>query len=135
MLTYGDGLANINIEDLLKFHKRHGKLATITAVRPPARFGGISLVNDKVIEFKEKPQIGEGWINGGFFVFEPEVLDFIDGDSIELEKEPLERLTTEGQLIAYQSNQFWQCMDTLRDVRMLETLWQSGDPPWKVWKE
>lgn len=135
LLTYGDGVANIDIQDLIRFHKKHGKLATVTAVRPPARFGGISLQGEQVIEFKEKPQIGEGWINGGFFVMEPEVFDYIEGDSIELEKEPLEQLTSDNQLVAYQCNDFWQCMDTLRDVRMLQSLWQSGNPPWKVWKE
>ncbi|MCK4815829.1 glucose-1-phosphate cytidylyltransferase [bacterium] len=135
MLTYGDGLANIDIQELLSFHRGHGKLATVTAVRPPARFGGISLHDDQVIEFKEKPQIGEGWINGGFFVLQPEVVDYIEGDAIEWEKEPLERLTSEGQLVAYQHNKFWHCMDTLRDVRLLESLWRTGDPPWKVWAE
>jgi glucose-1-phosphate cytidylyltransferase len=135
MLTYGDGLADIDTGRLLSFHRAHGKLATVTAVRPPARFGGIRLSNDKVIDFKEKPQIGEGWINGGFFVLEPQVLDYIDGDDIEWEKEPLERLTAEGQLVAYQHRGFWQCMDTLRDLRLLESLWQSGDAPWRVWKE
>ena len=135
MLTYGDGVANIDIQELVSFHRGQGKLATITAVRPPARFGGISLECDQVIEFKEKPQIGEGWINGGFFVLEPEVLDYIDGDAIEWEKEPLERLAAEGQLVAYQHNEFWQCMDTLRDVRTMERFWQSGDAPWVVWED
>lgn len=135
MMTYGDGVANVDISALLAFHENHGKLATVTAVRPPARFGGIRLLDDKVTEFKEKPQIGEGWINGGFFVLEPEVLDYIEGDAIEWEKEPLEALTAEGQLVAYQHDHFWQCMDTLRDVRLLEELWQTAEPPWKVWSE
>jgi glucose-1-phosphate cytidylyltransferase len=134
MLTYGDGLADINIQELLSFHQKHGKLATVTAVRPPARFGGISLFDDQVAQFKEKPQIGEGWINGGFFVLEPKALDYIEEDATSWEREPLERLTAESQLVAYRHFGFWQCMDTLRDVRSLEALWQSGNPPWKSWR-
>jgi glucose-1-phosphate cytidylyltransferase len=133
MLTYGDAVANIDIASLLDFHRKHGKLATVTAVRPPARFGGITLQNDQVVHFKEKPQIGEGWINGGFFVLEPAVLNYIEGDAVEWEHEPLERLTAEGQLVAYRHNGFWQSMDTLRDVRVLESFWQGCEPPWKVW--
>jgi len=132
MLTYGDGLANIDINELVEFHRRHGRLATVTAVRPPARFGGINLQDNKVINFKEKPQIGEGWINGGFFVLEPEVLDYVEDDAIEWEKEPLEKLTAEDELVAYRLDRFWQCMDTLRDVRLLEDLWREGNPPWEV---
>ena len=134
MLTYGDGVANIDIEDLVAFHRAHGKLATVTAVRPPARFGGLSLDGDWVTRFAEKPQIGEGWINGGFFVLEPEVLDYIEGDAIAWEREPLERLAEEGQLAAYRHDEFWQCMDTQRDVRLLEGLWAEGRAPWKVWE-
>jgi glucose-1-phosphate cytidylyltransferase len=135
MLTYGDGVANIDIRRLVAFHRSHGKLATVTAVRPPARFGGLRFNGDLVTEFTEKPQIGEGWINGGFFVLEPAVLDYIDGDDTIFERGPLERLAAEGQLAAYKHDGFWQCMDTLRDVRLLESLWQSGSPPWKVWKD
>jgi glucose-1-phosphate cytidylyltransferase len=133
MLTYGDGVANVNVRKLLDFHRSHGKLATVTAVRPPARFGGLSFNGNLVCQFDEKPQIGEGWINGGFFVLEPGVLEYIDGDDSIWEREPLERLAAEEQLVAYRHDGFWQCMDTLRDVRLLESLWRSGDVPWKVW--
>ena len=129
MMTYGDGVADINVRELLEFHKRHGKLATVTAVRPPSRFGGLSFEGDRVRQFVEKPQIGEGWINGGFFVLEPKVLDYLADDETLFEKEPLERLADEGNLIAYRHEGFWQCMDTLRDVRLLEQLCQSGEPP------
>jgi glucose-1-phosphate cytidylyltransferase len=133
MMTYGDGVANVNVTELLAFHKSHGKLATITAVRPPSRFGGLSFDGDYVNEFVEKPQIGEGWINGGFFVLEPEVLDYIEGDTTVFEHEPLERLASDGQLVAYRHEGFWQCMDTLRDVRLLDNLWAQNSAPWKVW--
>ena len=134
MLTYGDGVADISCRELVDFHRAHGKLATVTAVRPPARFGGLAFEGDRISEFLEKPQIGEGWINGGFFVLEPEVLEYIDGDETIWEREPLERLADAGELMAYRHEGFWQPMDTLRDVRLLEGLWQSGDVPWKVWK-
>jgi glucose-1-phosphate cytidylyltransferase len=133
MLTYGDGLADMRCGDLLEFHRAHGKLATVTAVRPPARFGGLIFEGDLVSEFTEKPQIGEGWINGGFFVLEPAVLDYIEGDQTIWEREPLERLAEAGELVAYKHDGFWQPMDTLRDVRLLEGLWQSGSVPWKLW--
>jgi len=133
MLTYGDGVADVAVSDLLEFHRGHGKLATVTAVRPPARFGGLSFDGDLVAEFTEKPQIGEGWINGGFFVLEPRVLDYIEDDETVWEHEPLERLAEDGELVAFRHEGFWQCMDTLRDKRLLESLWQSGDVPWKVW--
>jgi glucose-1-phosphate cytidylyltransferase len=133
MMTYGDGVANVNLRDLVAFHRRHGKLATVTAVRPPARFGGLVFDGDRVVEFTEKPQIGEGWINGGFFVLEPAVLDYIAGDDTHWEREPVERLAREGQLMAYRHDDFWQCMDTLRDHRYLESLWGEGRAPWKVW--
>lgn len=132
MLTYGDGVADIDISRVLKFHRSHGRLATVTAVRPPARFGGLSFDGDLVVQFTEKPQIGEGWINGGFFVLEPGVLDYIQGDSTSFEGEPLERLAKDRQLVAYRHDGFWQCMDTARDIRLLENLWQSG-APWRVW--
>jgi len=135
MLTWGDGLADIDLQDLLSFHKRHGKLATLTAVRPPARFGHLELDNDQIVEFSEKPQTGEGWINGAFFVLEPAVFDYIDGDDTQWEKEPLERLAKDGQLMAYKHTSFWQCMDTIRDKKLLESLWQSGNAPWKSWED
>jgi len=135
LLTYGDGVANINIRDLVDFHRSHGRLATITSVRPPARFGDISFNGDLVAHFEEKPQTGSGWINGGFLVLEPGVIDYIDSDSTLFEKEPLERLAKDGQLVAYKHDGFWQCMDTLRDVRLLENLWSSDRVPWKVWED
>lgn len=134
MVTYGDGLANIDIARLLEFHQRHGKLATVTAVRPPARFGGLVLEGEAVRKFTEKPQTGEGWINGGFFVFQREVLDYIDGDNIALEREPLERLADDGQLMAFLHEGFWQPMDTMRERVLLEELWANGEAPWKVWQ-
>src|SRR5207247_10028745 len=115
------------------FHRHHGKLATVTAVRPPARFGGLAFDGELVRTFTEKPQIGEGWINGGFFVLEPGVLDYIDGDDTPWEHAPLERLAADGQLVAYRHDDFWQCMDTLRDLRLLESLWQQRRAPGKVW--
>lgn len=132
-MTYGDGVSNVNITKLLDFHQNHGKLATITAVRPPARFGGINFDGDRVASFTEKPQVGEGWINGGFFVLEPKVIDYIEGDSTFFEIEPLERLTADGQLMAFRHADFWQCMDTLRDRRLLERLWANNEAPWKTW--
>jgi glucose-1-phosphate cytidylyltransferase len=133
MMTFGDGVADIDVADLVRFHKAHGKLATLTAVRPPARFGHVELDDDRVDVFSEKPQAGEGWINGGFFVLEPQVLDYIDSDDVYFQKEPLERLAQEGQLMAYRHESFWQCMDTLRDKVYLQDLWEAGDAPWKVW--
>jgi len=133
MMTYGDGVANVNVADILAFHRQHGKLATVTAVRPPARFGELKFNGVLVESFREKPQVGEGWINGGFFVLEPQVLDYIEGDSIAWEREPMERLAREGQLAAYRHDGFWQCMDTLRDVLLLEGLWAEGEAPWKIW--
>ncbi len=130
MLTYGDGVADVDMGKLVTFHKSHGKLATITAVRPPGRFGALGFDGDLVTHFAEKPQTGEGWINGGFFVLEPQVLDYIGGDATLWENEPLELLAKEGQLAAYRHEGFWQCMDTLRDVRHLEDLWASGKAPW-----
>ena len=134
MMTFGDGVANINITDLIAFHRSHGKLATLTAVRPPARFGHVDLNGDQVVEVSEKPQLREGWINGGFFVLEPEVLkEYIDGDSTDFVREPLERLSRDGQLMAYKHSGFWQCMDTLRDKLLLQQLWDTESAPWNVW--
>jgi glucose-1-phosphate cytidylyltransferase len=132
-LTWGDGVANIDIPALLDFHRAHGKLATVTAVRPPARFGRLELDGPRVVEFSEKPQLGEGWINGAFFVLEPGIFDYIADDDTQWEKEPMERLAREGQLMAYRHEGFWQCMDTLRDKALLETLWAKGNAPWKIW--
>jgi glucose-1-phosphate cytidylyltransferase len=133
MLTYGDGVADLNISTLLDFHQKHSRLATVTAVRPPARFGSLVFDGDLITRFEEKPQIGEGWINGGFFVLQPEIVKYISGDEIVWERDPLENLASDGQLVAYQHPDFWLCMDTLRDVQMLEKLWVGGNAPWKVW--
>lgn len=134
MLTYGDGVASIDINALVAFHKKTGKLATVTAVRPPARFGTLDIDGDAVTSFREKPQSGEGWINGGFFVLQPEVRRYITGgDMTVFESDPMERLAADGQLAAYKHSGFWQPMDTLRDMRQLEHAWQSGAPPWRVW--
>jgi len=133
MLTYGDGVADVDLRKLLEFHRAHGKIATVTAVRPPSRFGSFVLEGSRIVEFQEKPQTGEGWINGGFFVLEPAVFDFIEGDDTIWERAPMERLAAEGQLMAFQHAGFWQPMDTLRERRVLEDLWAGGKPPWKVW--
>ena len=133
MLTYGDGVSNVDLGRLLEFHKSHGRVATVTAVRPPARFGGLIFSGDLVTEFTEKPQIGEGWINGGFMVFEPAVIDYLADDNSSLEADALENLAAEKQLVAFRHEEFWQCMDTMREVRMLQSLWSSNNPPWKVW--
>ncbi len=135
MLTWGDGVSNVDLQDLLAFHRSHGKLATLTAVRPPARYGHMEFDGDRIASFTEKPQAGEGWINGAFFVLEPQVFNYIEGDSTQWEKEPLENLAKDGQLMAYRHTSFWQCMDTLREKYILESLWQSGNPPWKVWED
>jgi glucose-1-phosphate cytidylyltransferase len=135
LLTWGDGVSDIDLDALVAFHRRHGKLATLTAVRPPARFGHIEIGGGgRVDKFTEKPQIGEGWINGAFFVLEPEVAEYIDGDDTLFEREPLERLAADGQLMAYQHAGFWQCMDTLRDKYLLNSMWDSGKAPWKTWR-
>ena len=133
LLTYGDGVCDLDLGELLHFHRTHGRLATLTAVRPPARFGGMTFDGDLVKEFKEKPLIHEGWINGGFMVFEPGVFKYLQGDATGLEADALERLATDGQLAAYRHDRFWQCMDTLRDVRLLESLWKDKKAPWQVW--
>jgi glucose-1-phosphate cytidylyltransferase len=134
MLTYGDGLSDVDLRELLKFHRSHGRIATVTAVRPPARFGGLIFDGDLVSEFTEKPQIGEGWINGGFMVFEPAFFDYLKGDDDSLELDALEQLARDRQLAAYRHDRFWQCLDTLRDKRLLESLWQEKRAPWKVWE-
>lgn len=134
MVTYGDGVANVDIKALVNFHKKQGKLATITAVRPPSRFGGLVMENGLITKFTEKPLAGEGWINGGFMVCEPQVLDMIKGAGSSLEAELLEELAAQGQLAAYCHDEFWQCMDTMRDLKYLENLWTIGKAPWKVWE-
>jgi glucose-1-phosphate cytidylyltransferase len=133
MLTWGDGVSTVDLNDLYRFHKAHGKLVTLTAVRPPARYGHLEFDGNRIKEFTEKPQTAEGWINGAFFVMEPAVFDYIDGDETQFEKEPLERLAADGQLMAYKHDGFWQCMDTRRDKHVLEALWDSGKAPWKIW--
>lgn len=135
MLTWGDGVSNVDLNCLLEFHRKHGKVATLTAVRPPARYGHMVFDGDKICQFIEKPQIGEGWVNGAFFVLEPKVFDYIDGDNTVWEHEPLERLAADGQLMAYKHESFWQCMDTLREKHLLESLWQSNKAPWKIWED
>jgi glucose-1-phosphate cytidylyltransferase len=132
MLTYGDGLSNIDIDDLLSFHKSHGKLVTLTAVKPPAKFGELEIENVTVKHFHEKPQLDKGWINGGFFVIEPEFLNLIDGDHSMLEREPLETAAIKGELMAFKHQGFWQCMDTTRDKNFLEEMIEKNDTPWLV---
>lgn len=133
MLTWGDGVSDINLHDVLAFHRSHGRLATVTAVRPPARFGKLDMVGEQVIRFSEKPQLEEGWINGGVFVLEPGIFSYIEGDETAWEREPMERLAREGELMAYRHESFWQCMDTLRDKKLLEGLYASGHAPWMTW--
>jgi len=134
MITYGDGVCDVNLSELIAFHRAQGRVATITAVRPPARFGGLIFDGDSMVtDFTEKPQIGEGWINGGFMVCEPEIFNYLKDDDTSLEANALEQLASERQLAAYRHAGFWQCMDTLRDKRLLENLWQDGSAPWKVW--
>src|SRR5690606_39276719 len=133
MLTWGDGVSTVDLDQLLDFHRAHGKHVTLTAVRPPARFGHLEIDDGAVTEFSEKPQIGEGWINGAFFVCEPGIFEYIAGDDTQFEREPLERLAKDGQLMAYQHQGFWQCMDTIRDRKLLQDLWDRDVAPWKVW--
>lgn len=133
MLTYGDGVANVDINKLIAFHKSHGRVATVTAVRPPARFGALVIQNDIVVDFREKPQIGEGWINGGFFIFNKEFFQYLSGDQCVLEREPLEKLAQKKELMAFQHEGFWHPMDTVRDKDLLNSLWSNGDAPWKCW--
>src|SRR5687768_1498994 len=133
MMTYGDGVANVDLCALQRFHESHGKKATVTTVRPPARFGGIVFDGSRVSEFTEKPQAGEGWINGGFFVLNRDVLDYIQGDETLWERDPMERLAADGELMAYRHDGFWQPMDTVRERKLLEDLWATDKAPWKVW--
>jgi glucose-1-phosphate cytidylyltransferase len=131
LLTYGDGLSNVDIASLVNFHKKNSKMVTVTTVRPGARFGELDIQNNEVKSFKEKPQTTQGWINGGFFVVEPEFLDLINSDDAILEKEPLEKAASMGQLNAFKHEGFWQCMDSVRDRNYLESLWNNGTAPWK----
>ncbi|HEY9878167.1 MAG TPA: glucose-1-phosphate cytidylyltransferase [Leptolyngbyaceae cyanobacterium] len=133
--TYGDGVSNVNVSELVKFHKEQGTMATLTAVQPPGRFGAISLTEGQTVisKFNEKPEGDGAWINGGYFVLEPDVIDFIEGDSIMWEHEPLSKIAELGQLAAYRHDGFWQPMDTLRDKQYLDNLYKSGKAPWKVW--
>lgn len=134
MMTWGDGVSDVNLDQLLEFHRAHGKLVTMTAVRPPARYGHLELDGDRITEFSEKPQTREGWINGAFFVVEPGAIEYIASDEAMWEQEPLRNLARDGQLMAYRHDSFWQCMDTLREKHLLETLWASGKAPWKIWE-
>lgn len=133
MFTYGDGVADIDLRALLAFHQQHGKLATVTTVRAPSRFGRIRFEGDQVAEFFEKPEHAEGWINGGFFVLQPQALDYVEGDSSVWEHGPVDRLASAGQLVGYRHNGFWSCMDTLKEKNYLEELWATGQAPWRVW--
>lgn len=132
--TYGDGVGDVNITELISFHRREGKLATLTATQPPGRFGAINLDGNKVVSFQEKPQGDGAWINGGFFVLSPKVIDYIDSDESVWERQPMERLAAGGQMNAYFHSGFWQPMDTLRDKNHLEELWAAGEAPWKIWE-
>lgn len=131
LLTYGDGVADINIDNLLDFHHSHGKMVTVTAVHPAARFGELELDGDRVVQFQEKPQLQKGWINGGFFAIEPSFFQLIEGDEVMLEREPMECVAKSGELMSYQHEGFWHCMDTKRDHELLETIWDQG-APWKT---
>lgn len=133
-MTYGDGVADVDIPATLEFHRSHGKLATMTAIRPESRYGMIDMLDNQVLSFREKSQSDVGWINGGFMVLDPKVLDYIDGDGTMFEREPMEKLAQDGQLMSYCHEGFWQCMDTLRDKQKLESLWDSGSAPWKIWE-
>lgn len=133
-LTYGDGVADVNIKELLKYHESHGRIATLTSILPESRFGVIEMHDNQIVSFREKNQNDVGWINGGFMVLQPEVLKYIDGD-VMFEREPLEKLASQGQLMAYKHRGFWQCMDTLRDKEKLEKMWQKKEAPWKVWRD
>jgi glucose-1-phosphate cytidylyltransferase len=135
LFTYGDGVADLNVESAIKFHHAHGKLATVTSVRPPARFGRMAFDGDQVIDFNEKIQSGEGWINGGFFVLNRKAIDFIESDQTSWEREPLQRLAQAGELMVYRHEGFWSCMDTIREKQYLEELWTSGNAPWRLWRD
>lgn len=130
-MTYGDGLCDINIQNLVDFHKNHKKIATLTAVHPPVRFGELKLQEDKIVDFQEKPQANAGWVNGGFFVLNNEILNYIDNDQTIFEREPMTKLSKSGELMAYKHEKFWQCMDTMRDKILLNKMWNNKKAPWK----
>ncbi len=134
MFTYGDGVADLNIKELIRFHHAHGRLATVTTVRSPARFGRIGFDGDQVVEFYEKPEHSEGWINGGYFVLNAKAIDYVDGDDCVWERDAVVKLARDGQLMGYRHKGFWSCMDTLKEKNMLEELWNSGHAPWKIWE-
>ena len=134
MFTYGDGVADIDLKALLEFHKSHGKLATVTTVRSPARFGRIAFNGNQINQFYEKPQTAEGWINGGYFVLHPKAIDYIEGDESIWERTPVEKLASDGQLMGYRHDGFWSCMDTLKEKKILDELWTSNKAPWKIWE-
>ncbi len=134
LFTYGDGVADVDLRAVLKYHHSHGRLATMTTVRPPARFGRVGYDGPLVREYNEKPDEGEGWINGGYFVLNKKVIQYIDGDNTSWEREPLEQLAREGQLAGYRHTGFWSCMDTLKEKKLLEEMWNSGNPPWRIWE-
>ena len=133
--TYGDGVADVDLQELLRFHREHGKLATVTSVRPPARFGNLGFEGDRVTNFYEKPTNGETWINGGYFVLDRRAIDYVTGDDCVWEKEPVESMVRDGQMMAYRHRGFWSCMDTLKEKTILEEMWDTGDAPWKVWEK
>ncbi len=133
MMTWSDGVSDLNLADLLAFHNSHQKLATVTAVRPPSRFGHLTLSGNRVTRFEEKPRLDDYWINGAFFVLEPGVLDYVQRDDMPWEREPMENLARDGELMAYLYDGFWQCMDTMYEKRLLEEMWLRGDAPWKIW--
>jgi glucose-1-phosphate cytidylyltransferase len=133
MFTYGDGVTDLDIQELARFHRRHGKLATVTTVRSPARFGRIGFSGDEVIDFYEKPEASEGWINGGYFVLDAKAIDYVDGDDTVWERGAVEALVRDGQLMGYRHAGFWSCMDTVKEKNILEDLWNSGNAPWKIW--
>jgi len=134
LFTYGDGVTDLNVTKLVAYHRSHGRLATVTTVRPPARFGRIGYDGGRVADFNEKPEMGEGWINGGYFVLETKAIDYVDGDQSVWERTPVERLARDGQLMGYQHDGFWSCMDTLKEKNTLEELWASAHCPWKIWE-
>jgi len=134
LFTYGDGVTDLDIRSLLEFHQRHGKLATVTTVRSPARFGRIAFDGDDITEFYEKPETGEGWINGGYFVLNSRAIDYIDGEETIWERDPIVRLAQDRQLIGYRHHGFWSCMDTLKEKHLLDDLWSTGKAPWKIWR-
>jgi glucose-1-phosphate cytidylyltransferase len=134
LFTYGDGVTDLDIDSLIRFHQMHQKLASVTMVRSPERFGRIALDGEKVVDFYEKPQSSEGWINGGYFILNPKAIDYIEGDSTIWERDPVERLAHDGQLMGFRHTGFWSCMDTLKEKNYLEELWSSGHAPWKIWE-